>query len=255
MSNHKVVSADEWLDARRALLAKEKEFTRLRDELSHERRELPWEKVGKEYSFDGPNGKETLPDLFDGRSQLIVYHFMFDPEWDEGCKSCSLLGDHYNPAIIHLEQRDVTMVTVSRAPLAKLEAFKKRMGWSFKWVSSFESDFNWDFDVSFTPEQLAEKKMYYNYREGFFPSSEGPGISVFSRDADGNIFHTYSSFARGLDMFLGVYNLLDIAPKGRDEQDLPYGMFWVRHRDKYDDASAKDPYVELLPAPKAAEGD
>ncbi len=253
MQNNKVVSGDEWLAARQELLAKEKEFTRLRDELSRERQALPWEKVEKEYSFDGPNGTETLSDLFDGRSQLIVYHFMFDPEWDEGCKSCSLLGDHYDPSIIHLEQRDVTMVTVSRAPLAKLEAFKRRMGWNFKWVSSFESDFNWDFNVSFTSEQVDEKRMYYNYRQGFFPSTEGPGISVFFKDEEGDIFHTYSSFARGLDMFLGVYHLLDIVPRGRDEQDLPYGMLWVRHHDKYGDESAKDPYVELLPARKAGE--
>ena len=252
MENHKVVSSGEWLAARKELLAKEKEFTRLRDELSRQRRDLPWERVAKKYSFEGPNGKETLSDLFDGRSQLIVYHFMFDPDWSEGCKSCSLLGDHYDRSVIHLSQRDVAMVTVSRAPLAKLEAFKKRMGWSFKWVSSLGSDFNWDYHVSFTPEEQAEKKTYYNYGVHPFPSSEGPGISVFSKNDQGEVFHSYSSFARGLDIFIGVYNLLDIVPKGRDEDNLAYGMEWVRHHDRYGDQSFVDPYVELLPARPAS---
>ena len=252
MENHKVVSSGEWLAARKELLAKEKEFTRLRDELSRQRRELPWEKVEKEYSFEGPNGKETLPDLFDGRSQLIIYHFMFDPDWSEGCKSCSLLADHYDRSVIHLSQRDVAMVTVSRAPLEKIEAFKKRMGWSFKWVSSLGSDFNWDYHISFTPEEQAEKKTYYNYGIHPFPSSEGPGIRVFSKSAKGEVFHAYSSFARGLDIFIGVYNLLDIVPKGRDEDNLAYGMEWVRHHDRYGDQSFVDPYVELLPARPAS---
>ena len=251
MSGHTVVPAEEWLTARKELLVKEKEFSRLRDELSRQRRELPWEKVEKEYAFDGPGGKETLSELFAGRSQLIIYHFMFDPDWSEGCKSCSFLADHYDRSIIHLNQRYVTMVTVSRAPLDKLEVFKKRMGWSFKWVSSWESEFNRDCHVSFTPEEQARKEMYYNYRTGFFPSSEGPGISVFTKDDQGGVFHTYSSFARGLDMFLGAYHLLDIVPKGRDEEALPYGMEWVRHHDKYGDASFTDPYVELLPARQA----
>ncbi len=248
MENHRVVSPEEWLAARKELLAKEKEFTRLRDELSRQRRNLPWERVEKEYSFEGPHGKETLADLFDGSNQLITYHFMFDPDWSEGCKSCSLFADHYDRSIIHLHQRDVTMVTVSRAPLAKLEAFKKRMGWSFKWVSSLGSDFNWDYHVSFTPEEQAEKRTYYNYGIHPFPSSEGPGISVFTKNDQGEIFHTYSSFARGLDILIGAYNLLDIVPKGRDEDNLPYGMEWVRHHDKYGDKSFSDPFVELLPA-------
>ena len=252
MENHIVVSPGEWLAARKELLAKEKKFTRLRDELSRQRRELPWEKVEKEYSFAGPNGKETLSDLFDARSQLIIYHFMFDPDWPEGCKSCSLLADHYDRSVIHLSQRDVAMVTVSRAPLAKLEAFKKRMGWSFKWVSSLGGDFNWDYHVSFTLEERAEKKTYYNYGVHPFPSSEGPGISVFSKNANGEVFHAYSSFARGLDIFIGVYNLLDIVPKGRDEDNLAYGMEWVRHHDRYGDQSFVDPYVELLPAREAS---
>ena len=252
MENHKVVSTGEWLAARKELLAKEKEFTRLRDELTRQRRDLPWERVEKEYSFEGPDGKETLAGLFEDRSQLIVYHFMFDPDWSEGCKSCSLLADHYDRSVIHLSQRDVAMVTVSRAPLEKIEAFKKRMGWSFKWVSSLGSDFNSDYHVSFTSEEQAEKKTYYNYGIHPFPSSEGPGISVFSKNAKGEVFHAYSSFARGLDIFIGVYNLLDIVPKGRDEDNLAYGMEWVRHHDRYGDQSFVDPYVELLPAREAS---
>ena len=254
MPDHTVVSSGEWLAARKDLLAKEKEFTRLRDELTRQRRDLPWEKVTKEYSFEGPSGKETLADLFGGRSQLIIYHFMFDPDWSEGCKSCSLLADHYDRSVIHLSQRDVTMVTVSRAPLEKLEAFKKRMGWGFKWVSSLGSDFNWDYHVSFSSEEQAEKKTYYNYGIHPFPSSEGPGISGFSKNAQGEVFHAYSSFARGLDIFIGVYNLLDIVPKGRDEDNLAYGMEWVRHHDRYGDQSFVDPYVELLPARQASQG-
>jgi len=242
---HKAVSNEEWLAARKQLLVKEKEFSRLRDELSQARRDLPWERVEKEYVFDGPKGKETLADLFDGRSQLIIYHFMFDPEWTEGCKSCSFIADHYNPSIIHLEHRDVTMVTVSRAPLAKLEAFKKRMGWSFKWVSSFGSDFNWDYDVSFKPEDVAKKQVYYNYTIQSFPAAEGPGISVFYKDEAGTVFHTYSSFARGLDMFITAYHLLDIVPKGRDEARFTYGMEWLRHHDRYDDPGFIDPYVKF----------
>ena len=233
---HKAVSKGEWLAARKQLLAKEKEFSRLRDELSQARRDLPWEKVEKQYVFDGPKGKETLADLFDGRSQLIIYHFMFDPEWTEGCKSCSFIADHYNSSIIHLEHRDVTMVTVSRAPLAKLEAFKKRMGWSFKWVSSFGSDFNWDYDVSFKPEDVAKKQVYYNYTIQSFPAAEGPGISVFYKDPDGGgIFHTDSTYARGIDLLNTAYNILDLAPKGRDEDNLEFTQSWVRYHDRYED--------------------
>jgi predicted dithiol-disulfide oxidoreductase (DUF899 family) len=246
MAKHDVVSKEEWLAARQKLLAKEKDFSRVRDELSRMRRELPWEKVEKEYVFEGPNGPESLADLFDGRSQLITYHFMFDPEWTEGCKSCSFIADHYNPSIIHLQHRDVTMVTVSRAPLPKLEAFKKRMGWSFKWVSSLNNDFNWDYRVSFKKEDLENRRVYYNYTTQSFPSSEGPGISVFSKDGQGTVFHTFSSFARGLDMFIGAYHLLDITPKGRDEAGFKYGMEWLRHHDRYDDKSFEDPYVKLL---------
>lgn len=246
MQKHKVVSRDEWLAVRKQHLIKEKEFTRLRDQLSSERRELPWVKVEKNYVFDGPDGKETLSDLFNGCSQLIVYHFMFDPEWSEGCKSCSFLADQYNPSIVHLKHRDVSMVTVSRAPLQKLFSFKKRMGWTFKWVSSFGNDFNRDFHVTFTAEELASNKANYKYDFKPFPVTEAPGISVFFKDDEGNIFHTYSSYARGLDIFISTYNLLDIVSKGRDEDGLRYSMEWIRHHDRYGDNTFVDPYVELV---------
>lgn len=232
MTDHAVVAHEDWLAARKALLAKEKEFSRLRDELSLQRRELPWERVEKDYVFEGPDGNEGLADLFDGRSQLVVYHFMFDPDWEEGCKSCSFLADHYDPAVVHLQRRDTSMVTVSRAPLDKLQAFKKRMGWSFKWVSSLGNDFNWDYHVSFKPEDL-EQEVFYNYGMQRFPMAEAPGISVFVKDETGAVFHSYSSYARGLDMFLGTYHLLDIVPKGRDEDGLSYTMEWLRHHDRY----------------------
>ena len=237
----RVVSQAEWLAARKELLSKEKEFTRLRDELSRQRRELPWERVGKEYAFDGQNGKETLADLFGGKSQLIVYHFMFGPGWEEGCPSCSLLSDHIDGSVVHLAARDVSLVVVSRAPLPQIEAFKKRMGWRFKWVSSYGNDFNRDYHVSFTKEDLAKGQMYYNYVMQQFPSEEGPGASVFYKGGAGNIFHTYSSYGRGLDMMIGAYNWLDLAPKGRDEDGLAYTMAWVRHNDKYSNAQFVDP--------------
>ena len=247
-SNHRVVSQDEWLAARKAHLAKEKEFTRLRDELSQQRRELPWVKLEKNYVFDAPGGgKVALAELFAGRSQLIVYHFMFDPAWSQGCKSCSFVADHYNPAVIHLEHRDVTLVTVSKAPIEKIEAFRKRMGWTFKWVSSFGNNFNRDFGVSFTEEELNAPNAVYNYDRKPYPIRELPGMSVFVKDDDGNIFHTYSTYARGLDIFLGTYNLLDITPKGRDEAETP-GMGWLRHHDRYDDKHFVDPWNEKLAA-------
>ncbi len=217
--NHRVVSSEEWGGARRQLLAKEKEFTRLRDQLSEQRRDLPWERVDKGYVLEGPNGKETLPELFAGRSQLIVYHFMFGPSWDEGCKSCSFWADNFNGIIVHLNQRDVTMVAISRAPFAKLDAFRKRMGWSFKWLSSFDSDFNRDYHVSFTEAEQA---------------TEAVGISVFHKDASEHVFHTYSCYARGVDAMNGAYQYLDLVPKGRDEGDQkPHPQAWVRHHDKY----------------------
>ena len=235
MNHSKVVSRDEWLAARKQHLSKEKEFTRLRDKLSAERRELPWVKVEKNYLFDGPGRKETLADLFGGHSQLIVYHFMFGPEWEQGCPSCSFLSDHIDGSVVHLAHRDVTFVVVSRAPLSKIEAFKKRMGWRFKWVSSYGSDFNFDYHVSFTKDEMAKRKVYYNYDMNAFPSDEGPGISVFHKDRSSDIFHTYSAYARGLDILVGAYNYLDLVPKGRDEAELPWTMAWVRHHDKYGD--------------------
>ena len=235
--DHAVVSQSEWLAARKALLAKEKEFSKARDQLSAARRDLPWVKVEKNYVFDGLNGKETLAELFGGRSQLIVYHFMLGPGWTNGCPSCSFLADHFDGAAIHLAQRDVTLVVVSRAPLAEIEAYKKRMGWKFKWVSSYGTDFNHDFHVSFTPEEKARSKVEYNYTMTEFPSEEAPGLSVFIKDG-GGVFHTYSSYARGLDILIGAYNFLDFAPKGRDEAGLPWGMAWVRRHDEYEGAKA-----------------
>jgi predicted dithiol-disulfide oxidoreductase (DUF899 family) len=230
----RIVSQEEWLAARRQLLAREKEFTRQRDALSAARRQLPWVRVDKPYVFDGPNGKETLADLFDGRSQLIVYHFMFGPDWEQGCPSCSLLSDHTDGSLVHLAQRDVTMVAVSRAPLPRIDAFKRRMGWRFKWVSSYGSDFNHDFQVSFTPEELAQGRALYNFQTAGFPGEEAPGASVFYRDGGGAVFHTYSTYGRGLDILIGAYNYLDLVPKGRDEDGLAHTMAWVRHHDRYD---------------------
>ena len=241
----KVVAPAEWLAARKDLLAKEKEFSRLRDELSRRRRDLPWERVGKEYVFDGPNGKETLADLFGGKSQLIVYHFMFGPGWKEGCPSCSYLADHFDGATIHLANRDVTLLAISRAPLSEIEAFKKRMGWRFKWVSSFGTDFNPDYQVSFANGEKPQGKVYYNYAMTEFPSEERPGASVFYKDENGQVFHTYSTYGRGLDILIGTYNFLDLVPKGRDEEGLKHTMAWVRHHDRYTEGyavDAKSPY-------------
>jgi predicted dithiol-disulfide oxidoreductase (DUF899 family) len=229
----KVVSEAEWLVARKDLLTREKELTRLRDEVSCHRRELPWVKIEKQYVFDGPNGKETLGDVFDGRSQLIVYHFMLGPGWEEGCKSCSYLADHFDGANWHLPHRDVTFVVVSRAPLSEIEPFKKRMGWRFKWVSSHGNDFNFDYDVSATDEEQAKGKMYYNYKTQELMSEERHGLSVFYKDEDGDVFHTYSTYARGLDILVGAYNFLDLVPKGRNEDHLDFTMEWVRHHDRY----------------------
>jgi predicted dithiol-disulfide oxidoreductase (DUF899 family) len=231
--NHpRVVSEAEWLVARKDLLTREKELTRLRDELSRHRRELPWTKVDKEYAFDGPDGKETLADLFDGRSQLIVYHFMFGPGWEEGCKSCSYLADHFDGANLHLLHRDVTFVVVSQAPLAEIAPFRKRMGWRFKWLSSHGNDFNFDYHVSAAEDEKTTGKMFYNYEMGELMSDEMPGMSVFYKDKNGGVFHTYSTYARGLDSLVGTYNLLDLVPKGRDE-DPDSTMSWVRHHDRY----------------------
>ncbi|HEY4985456.1 MAG TPA: thioredoxin family protein [Bradyrhizobium sp.] len=236
MEPHRIVSQDEWLVARKAHLAEEKSFTRARDALSKKRRELPWVKVDKAYVFDGPNGKETLADLFGGKSQLIVYHFMLGPDWEAGCPSCSLLADHFDGTVTHLAQRDVTFVVVSRAPLPQIEKFQRRMGWRFKWLSSFNNDFNYDYQVSASPEEKATGTVLYNYEITTFPSEERPGASVFTKNEAGEVFHTYSSYGRGLDMLIGAYVLLDLAPKGRDEQGLAWPMAWVRHHDRYDGA-------------------
>jgi predicted dithiol-disulfide oxidoreductase (DUF899 family) len=239
IQDHKVVSPNEWLATRKELLRREKEFTRLRDELSRQRRELPLERVEKQYVFDGPGGQHTLADLFDGRSQLIIYHFMFGPGWTEGCKSCSFEADHFNSIIVHLNARDVSMAAVSSAPLDELQAFKKRMDWSFNWVSSYGNGFNTDYHVSFTKDEMTKGKVYYNYDKQEFPSDEAPGLSVFYKDATtAEIFHSYSTYGRGLDILVGAYNFLDLVPKGRDEDGLPHTMEWVRHHDRYGQDSA-----------------
>lgn len=236
MPDHAVVDHAAWIKARKALLEKEKQFSRMRDALTAERLALPWEMVAKEYRFEGPDGPVLLAELFDGRSQLMIYHFMFDPECSEGCPSCSFLADHYDPAVAHLAQRDVTLVTVSLAPFAKLQAFQARMGWSFTWVSSQGSDFNRDYHVSHNEKEIEDGTAYYNYREGVaFPMREAPGISAFFKDDTGQIFHTYSGYARGLEGLISTYGFLDLAPRGRNEGGLAFPMEWVRHRDRYGD--------------------
>jgi predicted dithiol-disulfide oxidoreductase (DUF899 family) len=237
MVPQKIVTRDEWLIERKQHLAREKELTRLRDDVSRQRRALPWVKIDKSYVFEGPNGSESLSDMFEGRNQLIVYHFMFGPDWSEGCPSCSFLSDHFDPTLIHLAHRDTTLRVVSRALIDRLEAFRKRMGWPFQWVSSLANDFNFDFDVSFPPERIVDGKMTYNYTS--FDAAAGMpeeahGISVFAKDDDGAIYHTYSSYARGADLLLGTYNFLDLVPKGRDEDSFPFPMTWMRHHDRYD---------------------
>jgi predicted dithiol-disulfide oxidoreductase (DUF899 family) len=230
-----VVSSEEWIQARKDLLRKEKEFTRLRDQLSQLRRKLPWERVEKEYVFEGPEGKQTLQDLFDGKSQLIVYHFMFAPEWEEGCKSCSFWADNFNGIDIHLKHRDTSFLAISRAPYSKLKAYRQRMGWSFRWVSSFESDFNYDYNASFTPEQVAGEG-YVNYEKVKPWGPDVVGISVFYKNENGDLFHTYSCYSRGVDMLNGAYHYLDLTPKGRDEADQrPNPQAWVRRHDEYRD--------------------
>jgi predicted dithiol-disulfide oxidoreductase (DUF899 family) len=228
-----VVSRAEWLEARKKLLLVEKSYSRQGDALAAERRNLPWVRVERDYVFEAPGGNQSLADLFDGRSQLIVQHFMFGPGWKEGCPSCSYMADHVGGALVHLAHRDVMFVAVSRAPLTEIEAFKKRMGWGFTWVSSTGNDFNFDYGVSFTEEEMAKGKVNYNYRMEDFPSEEAPGLSVFYRDDAGDVFHTYSTYGRGVEVMMGTYRLLDLVPKGRDEVGLPHTMAWVRHHDKY----------------------
>ncbi len=248
MPAHSIVSPKDWLAARKALLAEEKALTRQRDELNRRRIELPWERVEKSYLFNGPAGQESLPDLFAGRRQLLVYHFMFGPGWTAGCPSCSFIADHFDGAMAHLNARDVTLVAISRAPWPQLEAFQKRMGWKFKWVSSAGSDFNYDYHVSFTPEQIERGDLYYNYQEmNGTPVEDLPGTSAFFRDADDQVYHTYSSYARGCDLLLGAYNFLDIAPLGRNEEGLAHSMSWVRYHDRYDANYTVDPLAQYAP--------
>jgi predicted dithiol-disulfide oxidoreductase (DUF899 family) len=232
--NHRVVSRDAWLAERKALVAREKELTRLRDEIARERRALPWVRIEKDYVFDAPEGRRTLGELFDGRRQLLVQHFMFAPGWEEGCPSCSFMADHSDGMTVHLANRDVTLVAISRAPLADIERFRKRMGWRFPWVSSHGSDFNYDFGVSFTPEEVAKGELTYNYGKWPFAYEEWPGISAFYKDDAGDVFHTYSTYGRGVEVMMGTYNLLDLTPKGRNERDVPHKMEWVRHHDRYE---------------------
>lgn len=235
-SKHKIVSHAEWIDERKKLLAKEKEFDRLRDQLSAQRRALPWERVEKQYVFEGPNGKESLPQLFDGSSQLVVYHFMFDPKWDAGCAHCSFWADNFDRIPIHLKHRDISFVAISRAPYSKLAAYHKRMGWSFKWLSSFGSDFNYDYFASFTAEEVKNGTAYWNYerRKPDGGSEDAVGISAFAKDEAGETYHTYSTFARGVDMLNGAYHYIDLTLKGRDEAGHEFPQFWVRRRDEYD---------------------
>jgi len=235
MEKHKVVSKDEWLAARKKLLAKEKKFTQLRDQLSAQRRALPWERVEKNYVFQGPKGKESLVQLFEGRRQLIVYHFMFPADWDAGCPHCSFWADNFDRIIVHLNHRDTTMIAVSRAPYAQIAAYKKRMAWSFKWVSSSGNEFNRDYNVSFTPEEMERQKAFYNYKMQGPLAEEREGASVFYRGAKGAVFHTYSTFARGIDMLNVAYHYLDLTPKGRDEAGHEFPQFWVRRHDEYED--------------------
>ena len=239
--HNRIVSRDEWLAARKQHLSREKELTRLRDRLSAERRELPWVKVDKRYVFDGPDGRQTLADLFAGRSQLVVYHFMFGPGWAEGCPSCSWAADGFDANLVHLNARDVSFVAVSRAPLAQIQAFQKRMGWRFPWVSSHGTDFNRDYHVSFTPEEMAKGDAYYNFGNNGFPSEEAPGVSAFYKDESGEVFHTYSTYARGGEPMLAAYFFLDLVPKGRDEAGLSFTMAWVRHHDRYSDTASAHP--------------
>ena len=235
MNDQKVVSRQEWLTARKAHLAQEKEFTRQRDELVAARQALPWVRVEKDYRFQSADGELGLADLFDQHSQLIVQHFMLGPGWDEGCPMCSFWGDNFNGTTIHMAHRDISFVAISRGELERIEAYRQRMGWSFPWVSSLGSDFNFDFHVSFTEQAMQDGAVEYNYRQTTFPSSEAPGVSVFCRNDRAEVFHTYSCYARGLDNLNGAYHYIDLTPKGRDEKDLPFPMAWVRRHDRYGD--------------------
>jgi len=236
--NHTVVTRDRWIAERKQLLAREKELTHLRDQIARERRALPWVRIEKNYVFDTPEGRRTLAELFEGRRQLMVQHFMLGPGWEQGCKSCSYMADHTDGMNVHLKHRDVTFVAVSRAPLAEIERFRQRMGWQFKWVSSNGTDFNYDFGVSFTPEQVTRRNLGYNYGTSPHVNDELPGVSVFYKDDAGDIFHTYSTYGRGVEVMMGTYNMLDLTPKGRDERE-GHGMEWVRHHDRYDSGPSR----------------
>lgn len=240
---HRVVSQEQWLQERIALLEQEKELTRQRDALAVQVRELPWVKVDKSYTFDSSDGAVSLAELFGAKSQLIVYHFMFDETWSQGCKSCSFVADHYNGIVVHLAHRDISFVTISRASIEKIEPFRNRMGWTFPWVSGAHSDFGHDFGVSFTDQELADGNGLYNFNRKPFPIRELPGLSVFVKDANGNLFHTYSTFARGLETFLTAYRFIDLTPKGRDEEQTG-GMGWLRHHDLYGQTNFVDPWAE-----------
>lgn len=231
---HNVVSYEEWVTSCREHLVKEKAFTRLRDQLSQQRRALPWTRVEKDYHFDSDDGRKSLCDLFVGKRQLLIYHFMFGPDWEAGCPSCSFWADNFNNIMAHLNARDINLIAVSRAPLEKLQNYKKRMGWTFNWVSSFESDFNTDFGVTFTEEEMNGKQRYYNFNTAGFPVSEAPGVSALYRSDQDEVFRTYSCYARGLDILNGAYHFMDIAPKGRNEGELPHPQAWIRRHDEYD---------------------
>ncbi|MBX3389538.1 MAG: DUF899 domain-containing protein [Phycisphaeraceae bacterium] len=242
-TGRRIVSRDEWLRERITLLAEEKELTHRRDAVADKVRNLPWVKVDKSYVFDSPRGKRSLADLFGDKPQLVVYHFMFDPTWTQGCKSCSFIADHYNGIVVHLAQRDISFLTVSKAPIDKIEQFRKRMGWTFPWVSGADNDFGRDFGVSFTDDELTGGKATYNFTDKPYPIRELPGLSVFIKNDRNEVFHTYSSFARGLENFLTAYRFIDVTPKGRDEAQTG-GMGWLRHHDRYDDTAFVDPWLE-----------
>jgi predicted dithiol-disulfide oxidoreductase (DUF899 family) len=231
-AEHAVVSPQKWLAARKKLLTREKALSKARDRLNQQRRQMPWEIVEKNYVFEGPDGKLTLADLFGEYNQLLIYHFMFTPEWKEGCAHCSFWADHYDAAVVHLNHRDTAFAVISRAPMKLIEPFKRRMGWKFKWISSGETDFNYDFQASFTPEQTASRKVFYNYRAGKMGAPDREGASAFYKHK-GAVYHTYSTYARGIDLLNSTYNWLDLTAKGRDEGDD--GQFWVRFHDRYDD--------------------
>jgi predicted dithiol-disulfide oxidoreductase (DUF899 family) len=233
MTTHTIATRERWLEARLDLLAAEKDLTRRSDDVARLRRQLPWVKIDKSYSFDAPGGRLTLGDLFDARRQLLVQHFMLAPGWEQGCSSCSYMADHTDGMTVHLANRGVTMVAISRAPLAEIERFRRRMGWQFPWVSSYGTDFNYDFCVSFTPDEIAKGKIDYNFGQWFLTGEEWPGISVFNKDGAGDVFHTYSTYGRGVEVMMGTYRLLDLTPTGRGERDVAHKMEWVRHHDRY----------------------